>query len=209
MADGCFDPGSLLGDRAREFDDRLQAAASGPGEPGVEQRDRFIERDPVDLAQLLGEQVGTVEPLVERLDAGELQLLAFGQVPRVLPEREPGAFELFGGLGLALAARVVPHFAADLVERVGGELDQVERVVADVRVRAALADRPGDPRGHVAGHELDLVAAVFPEQIQELLDCCLVAAGTGPHEAAGVVVDHDREVSLPFANRDLIHPDPL
>ncbi len=54
-------------------------------------------------------------------------------------------FELLGELGLALAAGVVPHFAADLVERVGGELDQVNRVVADVRVRAALADRPGDP----------------------------------------------------------------
>ena len=73
-----LDPGSLLGDRARELDERREAASSGPGQPGVEQRDRLVERDPVDLAQLLGEQVGALEPLVQLLDAGELELLALG-----------------------------------------------------------------------------------------------------------------------------------
>ena len=169
----------------------------------------MVERDAVDLAQLLGEQVGAVEPLVELLDAGELELLALGQVARVLPQREPGALELLGELGLALAARLVPDLAADLVQRVGGQLDEVERVVADAGVGAALADRSGDPRGHVAGDELDLVAALFAEQIQELLDRLAVPAGAGPHQPAGVVVDDDGEVSLPLADRDLIDPDPL
>ncbi len=102
VLDRRFDPGSLFGDRAGELDERRQTAPSGPGQPGVEQRDRFLERDVVDLAQLLGEKVGAVEPLVELLDAGELQLLALGQVARVLPQREPDAFELFGELRLAL-----------------------------------------------------------------------------------------------------------
>ena len=74
-----FDPGTLVGDGACELDERCESAASGPCEPCVEQRDRFLERYPVDLAELLGEEVGAVEPLVELLDAGELELLALGQ----------------------------------------------------------------------------------------------------------------------------------
>ena len=85
----------------------------------------------------------------------------------------------------------------------------MKRVEADLGVRAALGDRAGDPVGHVAGDELDLLAALFAEQIQELLDRLAVAAGSGPHQPAGVVVDHDGEVSLAFADRDLIDPDPL
>jgi hypothetical protein len=71
-----FYPRSLFGDRAGEFDERLKARSSGPRQPGVEQRDRLLEWDPVDLAELLGEQVGTVEALVERLDARELERLS-------------------------------------------------------------------------------------------------------------------------------------
>jgi len=56
-----------------------------------------------------------------------------------------------------------------------------ERVQADDRVRAARGDRVGDPVGVVTGHELDLLAAVFAEQIQQLLDRFAVAAGVRPH----------------------------
>ena len=91
MPNGRLDPRTLLGDGACELDERRQARSPGPGEPGVEQRDRVGEPYAVDLAQLLGEQVGAVEPLVELLDAGELELLALGQVLGVLPECEPGA----------------------------------------------------------------------------------------------------------------------
>lgn len=47
------------------------------------------------------------------------------------------------------------------------------------------------------------------EQIQERLDGLAVPAGTGPHQPAGVVINHDGEVALPLADRDLIDPDPL
>ena len=83
--------------------------------------------DAVDLAQLLGEQVGAVQALVELLDASELELFALGQVLGVLPEREPGFLELFGELLLALAASLIPDLAADLIERVCGGLDDVPR----------------------------------------------------------------------------------
>ena len=53
------------------------------------------------------------------------------------------------------------------------------------------------------------VAAVFSEQIQELFDRLAISAGVRPHQPAGVMVDHDREVSLALANRDLIKPQAL
>ena len=52
-------------------------------------------------------------------------------------------------------------------------------------------------------------AAVFAEQIQELLDRLAVPAGCRPHQPAGVMVDHDSQVLLTLADRDLIEPEPL
>jgi len=144
--------------------------------------------------------------LVELLDAGELELLALGEVAGVLPQREPRALELAGELGLPLTACLVPHLAADLVQRVGRQGEEVKRVVADAGVGAALADWPGDPGGHVAGHQAQLVAALFAEQIQELQDRCPVPTRVRPHQPAGVVADEDCEVALAFADRDLIPP---
>ena len=170
---------------------------------------RVVGGDAVDLAQLLAEQVGAVQPVVELLDPRQLELLALGQVLGVLPQREPGAFELAGELGLALAAGLVPDLAADLVQRVGGGLDDVKRVQTHDRVRAPLGHRAGDPVGVIAGHQLDPLQALVSEEIEELLGRFAVATRVRPDQLAGVVVDHDREVSLPLANRDLIKPDPL
>ena len=68
--------------------------------------------DAIDLAQLLGEEVGAVQALVGLLDACELELLAVGQVAGVLPQREAGAFEIFGELFVTGAAGFVPDLAA-------------------------------------------------------------------------------------------------
>ena len=59
--------------------------------------------EPVDLAQLLLEQVRAVQPGVGLLDRGELRGLAVGEVLGVLPDREPGALQLAGELEVALA----------------------------------------------------------------------------------------------------------
>jgi len=115
-------------------------------------------------------------------------------------------FELLGELLVAGAPRFVPDGAADLVERIGGGLDDMEGVQRDDRVRAALGDGPGDPLGVVAGDELDLLAALLAQQIEELLDRSAVAAGVRPHEPACVVVDDHGQVLLSLANRDLVEP---
>jgi hypothetical protein len=85
-----FGPGALGGDRAGELDERRQARSPRPVQPAVEESDRVLEPDVVDLAELPGEEVGAVERLVELLDPGEPLLLAVGEVGRVLPSARTG-----------------------------------------------------------------------------------------------------------------------
>ena len=151
MANRGFDPRALLGDRLGELDKRGQARSSGPGQPRVQQPGRLLVGDAVDLAQLLGDQVRAVQRLVGLLDLRELVLLAFGEPVGVLPQDEAGALELFGDSLLSGAAGFVSHLPADLVERVGRELDDVKWVDAARRVGASLSDRARDRLGHVAG----------------------------------------------------------
>src|SRR5207244_7343996 len=97
-------------------------AAARPGEPGVEQRDRggrvgFLEDD----SELLLQEVGAVEPVVDGGDRGELRLLALGQPLRALPECPAGALQPAGAGRVARAAGLVPDLAPYLVEGVGGQ----------------------------------------------------------------------------------------
>jgi hypothetical protein len=68
---------------------------------------------------------------------------------------------------------------------------------------AALSDRPGDPGGHVTRHEFDLFAALLAERVKAREHGPAVPAGGGPHQPAGVMVNHDGQVSLAFAMADL------
>ena len=72
VADRRDDPLPLLGDRARQLDEGPQATAPRPGEPLIQQADRRPRPEPVDLAQLLLQQVGPVQGPVYPLDVGEL-----------------------------------------------------------------------------------------------------------------------------------------
>src|SRR3954466_10300537 len=105
------------------------------------------------------------------------------------------------------SAGLVPDLAADLVERVGGQLDDVKPAQTDRGVRAVRGDGTRDPLRHVARHQLKLGAAVLAEPRQERLDGRAVTARSGPDQPDAVVVDHHGEVALPAADRDLIHAD--
>ena len=113
MGDRGLDPDALLGERAGELDERWQSAASGPRQPAVQELARLLGGQPVDLPQLLLEQIGAIQRLVGMLDARELGLLAGGEVLGVLPQREPGALEVLGELPLPGPARFVSDLAAD------------------------------------------------------------------------------------------------
>ena len=119
------DPVTLHDDRAGELDERRQPAPPRPLQPTVEQSLGGRGRELVNLAQLFLEQVGAVEPGVGALDLSELGGLAVGEVLGVLPDREPGALQLPGELEVALPAGFVSDLPADLVQRVGRQLDHV------------------------------------------------------------------------------------
>src|SRR5512143_2333601 len=57
--------------------------------------------------------------------------------------------------------------------------------------------------------KFDLLGALFPQQIQELLDRLAVPAVRRPDQPAGVMIDDHGQVFLPFADRDLIEPQRL
>jgi hypothetical protein len=62
------DSGALLGDGLGQLDERREPTSPGPRDPLVEQRDRGGRRQPVDLAQLLLEQVAAIQRAVGLLD---------------------------------------------------------------------------------------------------------------------------------------------
>jgi hypothetical protein len=161
-----LDPCALGGDRAGELDERCETTPARRRDPLVEELDRVAGGQPVDLSELLLEQVGTVQPRVGLLNARELRLLAVGEVLGVLPQREPGALQIMRGRDLTGLARLVSDLATDLVQGVGRELDDVERVDAANRLRQPGCDWPGDPSGHVAGHQCDLLQRVSPSASQ-------------------------------------------
>ena len=106
------------------------------------------------------------------------------------------------------AASGVPCLTADLVEGLGGPLHDVEGVGAPHRVAAAAGDHGADPVRAVGTDVGDQVAALLTEGIEEPLQSGLLPAGCGPHQPAGIVVDHHGQVPLPALVGDLIDPDP-
>ncbi len=208
MIDGGEDPGALGADRLCELDERLQAAPARPSQPGVEHRLGVLGRHAVEGTQLLLQEVGAVERPVDGLDVGQLEALAAGQALGVLPQREAGALEVLGRGDLAGLASGVPDLAADLIQRVGGQLHDVEGVNATDRAWQPFGDWPGDPGGHVAGHQRDLFAALLSQRVEEGLDALAVTARSGPDQPAAVVIDYDSQVAVALAVADLIDPDP-
>jgi hypothetical protein len=182
-------------------------AAAGPGKPGVQQRDRAGALELEHQPQLLLEQIGLVEVLVDLCDAGELAALAHGQVLGVLPQREPGTLELAGQRRLPAPPCGVPGLAADLVQRIGRPPHDVKGVQAQHDCRAAAGDRVGDPGGRIRAHMGELAGAIGSEGIKEAFQGLLIVAGRGPHQPAGVVVDHHGQVAMALAVGDLVDAD--
>jgi len=101
------DPIALLADGAGKLDECRQPAAARPHQPTVQQPLGDRRGEPVDLAQLLLEQIRAIQPGVGLLDRGELDGLAVGEVLGVLPHRKPGALQLTRELQVALPAGFV------------------------------------------------------------------------------------------------------
>src|SRR5882757_399540 len=89
------------------------------------------------------------------------------------------------------AAGVVPRLATHRIECLSGPADDVKRVGASDGVRASIADHVSDPFGPISGDMGDLGASPRPrclQRIEEGMHGRAFPAGTGPHQAAAVVV---------------------
>jgi hypothetical protein len=138
---------AVVGDGSGQLNEGRDAAAASPLEPALEQGRGLLVGHPEDHPQLLLEQVGTVERIVEAGDQGQLLGLLRGQVLGVLEQRPTAVLDL-GGLGLlARAADLVPDFAANLVQSRGGSAHDVEGIQADAGVGAVQLGRVHDPLG--------------------------------------------------------------
>ena len=84
----------------------------------------------------------------------------------------------------------------------------VERVGAQDGGGTAGRDHPGDPGGRVGADQPDLLATLGTKRVEEAAQRRRVVAGRGPHQPAGVVVDHHRQVPVAPLVGDLVDPDP-
>src|SRR5664280_2196138 len=156
-----------------------------------------------DLTQLLLEQVGPVEAVVDRGAPGQLGRLLLGEVFGVLPQRVPGVFEVAGVPAEPLLAGRVPGLAANLVQRVGGPRHDVERICAAHGVGALVGDLVGDPRRGVGRDVRDGGTPGFTEGVEELRQRLAVSTRRGPHQPATVVIHDESDVSVPALVADL------
>ena len=196
----------MFADRARELDERLQSGAGGPREPRVEPLDGFLLWQPVEVAQLAEQQERAVHRLVGEHDLGELEQLLRGLVGRVLEQAVAGALDPLP-LACARAAAPVVLLAADLVGRFAAELDHVERIERDLRVRNCLGDRLLVAGRHVDRYRPDRVLLLVGELIEEALQGLGVATRGGPHDPTADVVGDAGEEAAIGAIADLVHAD--
>ena len=84
----------------------------------------------------------------------------------------------------------------------------MERIGAADGVGAVRGDLIGDPLRGVGGDVSDCGAAGFTQRGEERFEGLAVPTGGGPDQAAGVVVDRDRDVPVALLVADLINPDP-
>jgi hypothetical protein len=126
-ADRGEDPVAAFADRFPEPDERLEAAAGQAAEESLDQYLDVVERQAgfEDPADGLLERVGAPDLAAGGLDPGEGGGLLVGELLRSLEQRPAGVLEALGGLLVAERAQLVPVRAANLVQRLVGELDHV------------------------------------------------------------------------------------
>ena len=122
--------------------------------------------------------------------------LALGEVVRALEQRPACALEAPGGVGVAEVAQLVPVAAADLVERFGAGLGDVERVDRDHGLWGVGAGALGIAGSHVEADRLDPLAALLAERSEEQVRGPRVVAFGAPHDPRSAVIGHEGEVAV-------------
>src|SRR5664280_927811 len=197
------DRDTVLGDPLGQVDESGDPAAPGPGQPMVEQALAVLALEREDLTQLLLEQVGPVEAVVDLGDPGQLGRLLVGEVFGVLPQRVPGVFEVAGVPAGPLLAGRVPCLAANLVQGVCGA---PPRCGTDLRTARRWGTCRRPRRRSTSRRRRDVRdggTPRFTEGGEELRQRLAVSTRRGPHQPATVVIHDESDVSVPALVADL------
>ena len=84
----------------------------------------------------------------------------------------------------------------------------MERIGAPQRVGGPASDDTGDPVGHIGRNIGEQRRAFGAEFVEEHVQRGVVAAGSGPHEPAAVMIDDHDQIAVPALVGDLVDPDP-
>ena len=216
VADSLFDrvdddPASVAHCACR-FGERFQPGPEGPGDPPVEQRDRSrgFETGGEDRPELFFHLVRPPDPATRTFHLGELCGLSDGQVFGVLQQRPSRSLERFRVAVVGKPAELLPQVAADLVEGIADEFDEMEYVRAHERLRSMPDSGHGlqERRTEIDRHGLDLACTLGAEFVEEPVESFGVFAFATPDDTAPVVIDDKGEVLVVLAPRDLVDTDP-
>src|SRR5512139_221884 len=141
---------------------------------------------------------------MELLEVGQLVTLVRVEVGGIL---EQGPASVFDGARRLGAGKLANQGAADFVERVAGELRDVEAVENDVGLRGTFTHYREVTGGHVHGDVLDGARGRLADHVEELAQGVSTAANARRDDAAAGVIDDHGEVAVVFAVAELIDTD--
>ena len=105
------------------------------------------------FAEFFFQLPGSQEASVRGVEIADHALLGGGEVLPVAHQQPPQPFQRLRGVDGLCLAEPVPFVAADLVERVGGPADDVERIDTYDRFRCTGGDDGAYSFGTVSGDE--------------------------------------------------------
>jgi hypothetical protein len=200
--EGIEDAGPVVLEGLGDLLDGVESATTGPGIPLVQERLGLLAAGGAveDLPQALLDAEGTVSLEVELFEIGELGDLGAGPGALVLQPEVAAALEAGGGLRL---------LAADLVDGLVDQLDDVELVEGDRRPGQVLGDAGAVAGGHIDADVLDVLgaAAVGFEVVGELRHDLGLAALAGEQQTPGVEVVKQADGVVPAPCGRLVQAD--
>ena len=138
------------------------------------------------------------------MNTGQGGLLVRVELQQVLQQRPPTALERLGLLWSAGATQIALDASAQLVERLRGPLNNVERIEADLRLRGAFPNDIVDPLGSVGRHVGQQLAPLRAEGVEERPQRVAVGPHAGPHLPAGVMITDAQDIPLPLTICDFV-----
>ena len=157
-----------------------------------------------DLAQGLLQQIGSVKRLVGPLDLAQLATLPLADVFGVLQQRPPRSLDR---LREVTALGFAHHLTSNLVDRVVGQLLDVEAIEDDISLRGVLLNGELVSGGHVHGHRLEPQTGFWSDLGEESCQRLGALALAGPDDPTAIVIDDDRQVAVSLAIAELIDTD--